>query len=166
MESPFMVFAPLCSRDSWFDLFEHLRDLVAEIYNSPYTDRERIYLMGNSMGGYGTWQLAMSLPNVFAAAVPICGGGMYWNARRLADLPVWAFHGEKDTEVLPEESKKMVEAVRRSNGEARLTLYAENGHDAWTDTYRNKEVFDWLLSHRRLSANDGTDPFYDSRIYE
>ena len=63
------------------------------------------------MGGYGTWQLAISMPEAFAAIVPICGGGMYWDAGRLKKVPVWAFHGDSDPTVFPEESVKMVNAV-------------------------------------------------------
>ena len=108
---PFVCIAPLCSENTWFDLWEHLEKLVVEIAGLPFADQNRIYLMGASMGGYATWQLAMSMPRYFAAIVPICGGGMYWNAARLVNVPVWAFHGAKDAVVLLEESVKMVEAV-------------------------------------------------------
>jgi hypothetical protein len=75
------------------------------------------------MGGYGTWHIAMSLPNYFAAIVPICGGGMYWNAARLVNVPAWAFHGEADSAVYCEESKKMVDAVNAKGGNAKLTIF-------------------------------------------
>lgn len=149
---PFITIAPQCPVNSWFDLFETLQELVRNLAAESFTDVKRLYLMGNSMGGYATWQLAMSMPGYFAAVCPICGGGMYWNAARLRDVPVWAFHGGKDTTVLPEESVKMTDAVNRSGGYAKLTIYPENGHDAWSDTYRNPEVFEWLLSctNRRM----------------
>jgi predicted peptidase len=117
------------------------------------------------MGGYATWQLAMSLPEYFAAIVPICGGGMYWNAGRLVNVPVWAFHGQKDPVVLPEESVKMVEAVKHNGGNARLTLYPENAHDAWSDTYRNPEVFEWLLTNENQNAMKLTEQYKGSDIY-
>lgn len=153
---PFVVVAPLCEENTWFDLFESLKLLVNDITLLPYVDVERIYLMGASMGAYASWQLAMSLPDYFAALVPICGGGMYWNASRLSNIPIWAFHGAKDRTVLLEESQKMVNAVNRSNGNAKLTVYPENEHDAWSDTYSNAEVFDWLLKHKkqRISYNE------------
>ena len=68
-------------------------------------DKSRVYVVGASMGGYATWQLAMSRPELFAAIIPICGGGMYWNAGRLIHMGVWVFHGEEDITVLPQESK-------------------------------------------------------------
>ena len=144
---PFVRVAPLCSEDTWFDIFERLKRFVDFIRAEPFADRKKIYLIGNSMGGYATWQLSISIPDRFAAVVPICGGGMYWDAGRLRDLPVWAFHGEDDTVVLPEESRKMVDAVNACGGNARLTVYKNTMHDSWSETYRNPEVFKWMLSH-------------------
>lgn len=162
---PFVTVAPLCSENTWFDMFEKLKKLVHRIAVSDFADNERIYLMGVSMGGYATWQLAMSIPDYFAAVVPICGGGMYWNAARLVNVPVWAFHGEKDCTVFVEESKKMVEAVNKNGGNAKLTLYPENGHDSWTDTYNNYEVFEWLLSIRNNNSGKIIENFKDGAIY-
>ena len=163
---PFVVVAPQCSENTWFDLWERLEKLVLHVTSLPFVDSNRLYLMGPSMGGYATWQLAMSMPEYFAAIVPICGGGMYWNAGRLLEVPVWAFHGEKDTVVFPEESRKMVNRVNDWGGHARLTVYPENAHDAWSDTYANPEVFAWLLSHRRGGkAAELTDRFRDSKTY-
>ena len=146
---PFVVFGPQCHLDTWFDLFEQLRRFSQYVAGLNFTDASRIYLMGASMGAYATWQLATSLPEVFAAAVPICGGGMYWNAGRLKDVPVWAFHGAKDDTVFCEESKKMVDAVNKNGGCARLTVYPENGHDSWNETYETPEVFSWLLAQQK-----------------
>lgn len=146
---PFVVFGPQCHKDTWFDLFEQLSDFAKFIADAPFTDASRVYLMGASMGAYAAWQLAMSQPELFAAVVPICGGGMYWNAGRIKDVPVWAFHGAKDDTVFCEESKKMVDAVNKNGGNARLTIYPENGHDAWSDTYENPQVFSWLLSQKK-----------------
>ena len=132
-------------------MWEHLEKLVTTISSLPFADKDRIYLMGASMGGYATWQLAMSMPEVFAAVVPVCGGGTYWHAHRLVNVPVWAFHGGKDTVVFKEESINMVDAVNKCGGNAKLTIYPENEHDAWSDTYSNPEVFDWLLSNENGS---------------
>jgi len=158
---PFVIVAPLCSENTWFDLFETVKDFVKHVISADYADENRVYLVGNSMGGYATWQLAMSMPEYFAAIVPICGGGMYWNAGRLCDLPVWAFHGELDPTVSVEESKKMVEKINLKGGHAKLTLYPDAKHDSWTATYANREVFEWLLSNSLDSKtkNENTDDF-------
>ena len=151
---PFVTVAPICPKEdgTWFDFFETLKDLIRFVISEDFTDRSRVYVTGASMGGYTTWELAMSMPEYFAAIVPICGGGMYWNAGRLKNVPVWAFHGRLDTSVLVEESEKMVNAVNKKGGCAKLTVYPENKHDAWNDTYSNPAVYEWLLSHTNQNA--------------
>lgn len=162
---PFITVAPLCSADTWFDKLETLERFVQRIVKQEYAEKNKIYLIGASMGGYATWQLGMSMPEIWAAIVPICGGGMYWNAGRLINVPVWAFHGAKDTTVFVEESVKMVDAVNRVGGNARLTVYPDNRHDAWCDTYRNQEVYKWLLSNENHNAAALTDVYTDSVVY-
>ena len=162
---PFVTVAPLCSADTWFDVFETLKRLVLQILSFGFADPDRLYLMGASMGGYAAWQLAMSMPERFAAAVPVCGGGMYWNAGRLVGVPIWAFHGQKDPVVSVEESRKMVDAVKVAGGNARLTVFPENGHDAWSDVYGSEEVFKWLLAHKKSKAGDLTNEFQNSALF-
>ncbi len=163
---PFIVIAPQAHPNTtWYDFIPTLKRLVAQIYKRDDVDIERVYAMGASMGGYGTWQLAMSIPEAFAAIVPICGGGMAWNTGRLANVDVWAFHGAKDGCVLCAESERMVAETNRRGGTAKLTIYPENGHDAWTDTYKNPEVFEWLLSHKNQNSTAINDEFTDSIIF-
>ena len=154
---PFITIVPICAADTWFDVFPSLRGLLKLLSAADYADPDRIYLMGTSMGGYAAWQLAMSLPELLAAMVPICGGGMYWNAARLKNLPIWAHHGSVDTVVFPEESRKMVDAVNAAGGNAKLTIYEGVAHPAWIPVFRNPEIFDWLLSHRRASGESSTE---------
>ncbi len=154
---PFVVVAPLCCENTWFDMMERLKRLTAHVATLAFVDADRLYLIGTSMGGYAAWQLAMSMPTHFAALVPICGGGMYWNASRLKTLPVWAFHGECDPLVKTEESIKMVDAINAKGGNARLTIYPNTGHNAWEPTYANDEVYAFLLSHTRKVANASTE---------
>ncbi len=153
IENCFAV-APQCYADSWFDILEQLIDFTEFVISDPDVDKDRVYLAGASMGGYAVWQLAMSRPLLFAAIIPICGGGMYWNAARLKDIPVWAFHGENDEYVLPEESVKMVNAVNSAGGSAKLTLYENTDHNAWEPTYKNREVFEWLFSCVKNERSD------------
>lgn len=162
---PFIVIAPHCNKNTWFDLFEKLQALLTKVAASDFCDKTRIYAIGASMGGYATWQLGMSMPELFAAIVPICGGGMYWNAGRLKNTPVWAFHGEKDPVVLVEETKKMVAAVNKAGGSAKMTLYPDAAHDAWSDTYQNSEIFRWLLCHQNGNTSSEKDAFSDSKAY-
>ncbi len=161
----FIIVAPLCHKNTWFDHFETLTRFALFIANQAYTDKNRIYLTGNSMGGYGTWQLAMSMPELFAAIAPLCGGGMYWNAGRLANVPVWAFHGARDKSVFMEESVKMVNAVNMRGGNARLTIYPENGHNCWTDTYGNPALYEWFLTHTNSNAQSLIDEYNNSKDF-
>ena len=157
---PFVCVAPQCHKETWFDHFETLARFAKMVAESNFADPARLYLMGASMGGYATWQLAISMPEVFAAAIPICGGGMYWDAGRLKNLPIRAFHGDSDPTVLTEESVKMVNAVNKRGGNAKLTIYPNTKHDAWTATYSNPEVFAWLLSNRRGESETAKDNSY------
>ena len=155
----FVSVAPHCNENSWFDMFERLKRFVYTILEQPFCDRERLYMMGASMGGYATWQLAMSIPECFAAIVPICGGGMSWNGARLVNVPVWAFHGKLDTTVHVEESEWIVGRILKNGGNAKLTVYPENGHDAWSDTFTNPKVYEWLLSHRNENQRELVDEY-------
>lgn len=155
---PFIVVAPQCPADRFGFANDVLIALLDDVITRYAVDPDRVYVTGLSMGGYGTWSLACAYPDRFAAIVPICGKGETWQAGNLRHVPVWAFHGAKDTVVPPEGSEKMVEAVRRNGGEARLTVYPEAGHDSWTATYDNPELYEWLLKHRRHEAGTETMP--------
>lgn len=151
---PFVVVSPQCpASDVWTEKPEVLINLLDDIVAGYDVDTERIYLTGLSMGGYGTWALAAKYPERFAAIVPICGGGKRFMARSLKDIPVWAFHGAKDYVVPLKESEEMVNAVKALGGNARLTVYPDTGHDSWTETYRNKELYSWFLGHRKKKTN-------------
>lgn len=146
-----IVIAPQCEeKKTWWDYAERLYNWLLWYIEQPFIDKSRIYLTGNSMGGYGTWALAMAHPELFAAVIPICGGGLSWNAVALKDTPIWAFHCVNDDIVPCFATIDMVERLKRcTQSEVKLTVYVENAHDAWTTTYRNQDVYDWLLSQKR-----------------
>lgn len=146
---PAIVAAPLCYADTWFEIFEQLLAWVEKTAHLPYVDPDRVYLTGASMGGYTSWQLLMSRPDLFAAAAVLCGGGMYWNAARMKSVPVHAYHGLLDEVVYPEESIKMVNAVNRAGGKADITLYPDLGHNCWDYALIRGDAWEELFSHRR-----------------
>ncbi|HEV56810.1 MAG TPA: phospholipase, partial [Phycisphaerales bacterium] len=78
-------------------------------------------------------------------------------ASRLRDVPVWAFHGEKDPVVPVRESQRMVAVVNAAGGNARLTVYPDAQHDSWTQTYDNPDLYTWLLSHTKPPAKPDED---------
>jgi predicted peptidase len=145
---PFILVSPQCKPDRWWEPVE-LTALVDEIVAKHRVDEDRIYVTGLSMGGFGTWSLAAHAPARFAAIVPICGGGERYWAKRLKHLPVWVFHGAQDRVIPVERSREMVDALNQHGGNAKLTIYPEAGHDAWTDTYDNPELYEWLLQQKR-----------------
>lgn len=144
-----IVAMPQCRWNTWFEAFPILLEFIDEIRQHPKVDINRIYLCGASMGGYTTWQVGMARPEWFAAMVPICGGGMYWNAERLRNVPIWAFHGAEDTTVLPEESIHMVEKVNRAGGNAKLTIYPNVGHASWVNAFAEDEMWEWMFEQSR-----------------
>jgi predicted peptidase len=152
---PFIVISPQCPKRSWWSShLPALKHLIDEMVKAGKADSQRIYCTGLSMGGYGTWHMALEYPNLFAAIAPICGGWLwgYQFYERLCEiqhLPVWAFHGEKDEVVPAKDSKEMVQVLNACDGNARLTLYPELGHDSWTVTYANPDLYTWFLEHRR-----------------
>lgn len=147
---PFIVVAPLCPADEWWSV-DVLNALLDEVVETGRIDEDRVYCTGLSMGGYGTWELAFHYPDRFAAIIPICGGGESRRHRidRLKHLPVWCFHGSDDEIVLLDESQRIVDKLREAGGNVRFTVYEGVGHDSWTQTYDNPEIYEWLLSHRR-----------------
>lgn len=124
--------------------------LITEIEEKYRVDSKRIYLTGLSMGGFGTWAWGTRQPERFAALLPICGGGFPHEVKNsLQKLPVWAFHGDKDNVVDVAYGQEMVDVAVKSGGPSKLTVYPGVGHDSWTETYNNPEVYRWLLSHRK-----------------
>ena len=146
-EFPFIVASPQCKKDQRWEPLPLLA-LITDLESRYHVDPNRIYVTGLSMGGFGTWSLASFAPHKFAAIVPICGGGERWYARQLSHLPIWAFHGTADQAVPVERTKDMIEALKRTGGEPKLTLYEGVGHDSWTQTYENPKLYEWLLSHK------------------
>ena len=147
---PFVCVAPQCRCvDTWYDYWETLKAFVKDILASDYCDEHRFYVIGNSMGGYATWQMGISMPEVIAAIAPICGGGVAWNTGRLKDVPVWAFHGAKDPAVNIAESIRMVDGVNMRGGCAKLTVYPDVQHDCWLNAYADPALFEWFLSHTK-----------------
>ena len=145
---PFIVVSPQCPADgSWRP--ETLGALLDEIERRYRVDRLREYVTGLSMGGFGTWALALEYPDRFAAIAPICGGGHWWAVPRIKHLPVWVFHGKKDRIVPHARSTEMVAALRQCGGNVKFTTYPNADHNSWTVTYENPALFRWLLRHKR-----------------
>ena len=151
-EFPFIAVSPQCPADDRWAAVDNLLALSAlldEIEATHRVDPDRVYCTGLSMGGFGTFALAATQPDRFAAIAPVCGGGDRTSARRIAKIPAWVFHGAKDETVPLSSSAEMVQWMARFGGSPRFTVYPDAGHDSWTETYANPELYRWLLSQVR-----------------
>jgi predicted esterase len=144
---PFIVISPQSNGNGWDP--ELLYNLLTDIKQKYRVDNNRVYLTGLSMGGFGTWSLALKHPETFAAIVPICGGGDTTSIWKLRYTPVWCFHGAKDNVVPLAFSQKMINALRPYNPGIQFTVYEEAMHDSWTATYNNDSLYTWLLSQQK-----------------
>ncbi len=166
------ILIPQCPRDSWWRP-KVLMSLIDSVIKDPKTDVDlsRIYVTGLSMGGYGTWNLLAHYPTFFAAAAPICGGGdisslgIKLNIKRpptfktegldrATNVAVWGFHGKKDTAVPYSQSVDLTERLKTAGNEGVvLTIYEDAGHDAWSRTYANPKLYEWLFVQKRARTH-------------
>lgn len=164
---PCFVVAPQCRNDrKWADISWGTKvspqmkdkptdDLMAavqavdEVIREFPVDENRLYLTGISMGGYGSWDLAMRQPDRWAAVAPICGGGDETKGDLLVAVPIWAFHGDADPAVPVERTRNMIEAIRKAGGDPKYTEYPGVAHDSWTQTYADPDgLFAWIFQQR------------------
>jgi predicted peptidase len=124
-------------------------ELIDSLVKNYSIDKQRIYLTGLSMGGYGTWDLLARRPDFFAAGVVVCGGADEATAEKLKSLPLWVFHGAKDGVVKPIRSQRMVEALKKVGSKVRYTEYPTVGHDSWNPAYQDPEMMKWLFEQKR-----------------
>ena len=142
----YILLAPLCSVKDWNETMSSLIELVDFMRQQDYIDPKRVHLTGNSMGGYGTWELASLRPEWFASIMPLCGGGLSWMTAQLVDMPVRAFHGICDTVIDPAESLQMIKTLNRKGGNGELILFPKLGHNCWETVYTTEANYDWLLA--------------------
>jgi predicted peptidase len=111
-------------------------------------DQSRLYVTGLSMGGFGTWDIISRYPDKFAAAAPVCGGADLKLAPKLVKVPIWTFHGDKDTVVKLHRTVDMVEAIRIAGGKPLYTEYSGVGHDSWVKAYSDPKLMEWMFAQK------------------
>lgn len=127
-----------------------VQQLLDSMRNESFTDDSRLYVMGLSMGGMGTFDIVSRNPELFAAAVPICGGGNPELAGRYAtQTPMWIFHGAIDGVVSPEHSIRMALAIQQAGGAPALTIFPYTNHNSWDPAFAKPELLPWLFGHRK-----------------
>jgi predicted peptidase len=152
---PFIVVSPQLEDTyyEWDSRLETLNALVLQIQERYAVDPARIYVTGLSMGGAGTWKMALRFPHRFAAVVPVAGFYTFEskelppNICALRDLPIWAFHGSQDTTVPPYQDEIIVAALRACGSSVKFTVYDGAEHeDTWRKAYADPALFEWMLS--------------------
>jgi predicted peptidase len=127
-------------------------EILDSLFKQYHLDTARQYISGMSMGGYGTWDLAMRQPNRFAAIVPVCGAADTTQANALRNLPIWAFHAADDAVVPVRGSREMIAALRARGGTPTYTEYPSNqgvGHSAWVPAAANPALVPWVFNQSR-----------------
>ena len=164
MQHPAFVIAPQCpEKISWSNFsrtdmrlqptptrpMELLIGLIHQMVKTSAIDSNRIYITGLSMGGYGTYDAIERYPRLFAAAVPVCGGGDTSRAASIAHLPIWIFHGAEDPAVNPIYSLNMLQALTRAGAHPGFTQYPESGHFSWLGAYSDALMMEWLFRQHK-----------------
>ena len=124
-------------------------ELIGVLSKEFAIDPDRIYLVGQSLGGMGTWDLVSKRPQLFAAAVPLCGNGNPERVKAARNVSIWAFHGAKDEVVPVTGSRELVAALRSTGSQVKYTEYPDGGHDVWTLAFADPELPNWLFAQRR-----------------
>lgn len=125
---------------------EIVRDIIYMLTEKYSIDTDRIYIIGYSMGGTGTWEIILRNPDLFAAAVTICSASDPSKVFLVKDLPVWAFSAERDEFYNYRETEETVGKLREINSNVKYTLYRNQGHNIWDLIFTDPEVTDWLFS--------------------
>lgn len=151
IKEPVAILAPQCPANTWWNT-ETVYQLLKEIQSKYKIDASRIYLTGLSMGGWGTWKLAMEHPEMFAAVAPVCAPAdrmMEANISQFKNLPIKIFHGGNDDIVSPINSINMYQALKKVNQNVTLTIFPDDNHNSWDSTYSNPGFYEWMLKQRK-----------------
>lgn len=168
---PCFIFVPQCPAQDWWVHVNHYAKThrmpsqpsrperlalkaIASLQRELPIDLRRLYVTGLSMGGFCTWDLVARNPDLFAAAVPICGGGDETKARRIARVPLWVFHGDQDNTIPVARSRNMVAALRKAGKRPRYTEYPGVGHDSWNPAYSDPKLWKWLFTQTNRRGLD------------
>jgi len=168
MLHPALVIAPQCPEQvSWSNFsreknttemhlqptptrpMELLIGLIHQLIKTMPVDSNRIYITGLSMGGYGTYDAIERYPHLFAAAVPVCGGGDASKAASIAHIPIWIVHGAEDPAVNPLYSLDMLQALTKAGAHPGFTQYPEVGHFSWLGSYSDPMIMEWMFRQRK-----------------
>lgn len=140
-----ITISPQCPEErTWYDFKWDVISLIDEVADKYNVDKSKISLCGISMGGFGTWEIALQIPEKLFKIAPICGGGMSWRAWYLRNTPIRVYHGGLDNIVPLCMSEVMVNAIREQGGNVEFTIYEDLYHDCWTRAFEQTDLIAWL----------------------
>jgi predicted peptidase len=146
-QHPAFVLVPWSGPNGWDD--RNCRLIIGLLHSLQHQlpiDPKRVYITGQSMGGFGTWRMIADRPELFAAAVPVCGGGDPASAPNAKPVAVWAFHGSKDGIVPVSETRKMVDALLAADGRLAYWEYEGETHASTAErAYCEPELLNWMF---------------------
>lgn len=145
------ILAPQCPEGQYWDT-EAVYQLLKEIMAKYPIDKNRVYLTGLSMGGWGSWKLADEHPELFAAVAPVCGPmnrpTLSRACEQLSNKPIWIFHGALDDIVPLENSTTMFQKLKTCNNQVHYTIFEGDNHNSWDSAYSNPELYEWMLNQK------------------
>lgn len=149
---PAFYLMPQCPQGlGWVNIDASILGMIKALEDEFEIDETRRYVMGISGGGYGSWHFISAHPEMFAAAIPICGGGDPTLSYKIINVPVWAFHGEDDDLVPVRFSQEMIDGIKKAGGNPQYTEFPDAGHNIWGQVAATPGLMDWLFAQRRDS---------------
>jgi predicted peptidase len=149
---PFVVVSPQETKERRWTA-DGLAALLDEVAGRYHVDRARVYATGLSSGAVAALELAIRHPEKIAAIAVVSANEIPAGLCRMKEVPVWIFHNARDERVSVGRAKRLAREVEACRGEAKLTIFPTDGHDAWTETYRRKDLYEWFLKHRLTSPS-------------
>lgn len=145
-----ITLSPQCPQErTWYDYKWEVISLIKSVAEEYNVDESRISLCGISMGGFGTWEISLQVPELFSAIAPVCGGGMNWRAWYVRNLPIRVYHGRLDDIVPLSQSEAMVNSIRLQGGNVEFTIYDDLGHCCWERAFEHTDLISWLVNSKK-----------------
>lgn len=124
-------------------------EAITALIKQPVIDKKTVYVTGISRGGYGSWHFIGTRPDLFAAAIPICGGDDPLLGKNMVDVAVWAFHGAKDRNVPVAGSRDLIASIQKAGGHPRYTEFSDREHGIWDLVKTTPGLLDWLFAQKQ-----------------
>ena len=157
LQIPALIVAPQNPKGHWVP--QKINDILEWMQRHYTFNPQRVYVIGMSLGGYGTLDFAQTYPQKVAAAMALCGGSTLRNYQNLGQLPLWIIHGTADTAVKVEESQKVVDAMKQMRADSRLRYDWIRGasHGDLARFFYLADTYDWLFLHTLIEPQRQVD---------